>query len=568
MEFKPLPIGVDDFKKLRENNYYYVDKTLLIKELLDKKGEVNLFTRPRRFGKSLNISMLRYFFEISDFSSKELFQDLKIMEQGEHYLKHMNAYPVISLSLKSTRQDDFETAYAKLIDAISGEFRRHKSVIQGGNNDAVQVSRYVQIMNGNASASEYTASLKMLSEFLYQHYGRKAVILIDEYDVPLEHAYFTGYFDRMSSFVRSLFEEGLKSNPFMEFAVVTGCLRITKESIFTGLNNLKINSILNANYDEYFGFLQQEVDDLTGFYGIRTEKERLLIKEWYNGYAFGAKEVYNPWSVINYVELVSADRNQALPIPYWANTSSNKIVRNLIEHAALSTKEELEQLIGGGTIEKPVHEDITNDDIEKSEDNLWNFLLFTGYLKACRRRLISETIYVTMAIPNTEVRYIYKNKIMEWFRERLQVKDLSNFYDSLTAPEVSVFQNELTQLLRDTISFYDNKEAFYHGFLLGLLERMEGYAVSSNQESGDGRYDIMLKSPDNSKPAAVMIFELKVADTYKGLEKASQDAICQINKQHYGEELGRDGYSSVICYGIAFYKKNCQIVKEVHELYG
>lgn len=562
MQFKPFPIGVDDFKKLRLNNYYYVDKTLLIKELLDMKGEVNLFTRPRRFGKSLNISMLKYFFEITVPSSKELFSGLKIMEQGQEYLKHMGAYPVITLSLKSTKQEDFETAYSKIVEAISGEYRRHKILLQSDKLDAAQKDNYSKILAGKAERIDFMSSLKFLSEVLYGYYGQKAVILIDEYDVPLEHAYFKGYYEQMSSFVRSLFEEGLKSNPFLEFAVITGCLRITKESIFTGLNNLKINSILAASYDEYFGFLQQEVDDMAKFYGIQGEYERELIKKWYDGYTFGLKDVYNPWSVINHMESIFINR-QALPKPYWANTSSNKIVRTLIEQAELSTKEELEQLISGDTIEKPIHEDITYADIEKSEDNLWNFLFFTGYLKMCGQRLLDDTIYITMAIPNTEVRYIYKNKILEWFREKLKENSLKDFYDSIILTDADKLQMELTKLLRESISFYDNKEAFYHGFLLGLLERISGYAVSSNQESGDGRYDILLKSLDVEK--AAMLFELKVAGSYKGMTAAAQGAITQINKLHYGEELGRDGYSILVCFGIAFYKKNCVVLREIHK---
>lgn len=560
MALKPLPIGVDDFEKLIQSNYYYIDKTLLIKELLDRRGEVNLFTRPRRFGKSLNLSMLKCFFETTAEPARELFSGLGIMNQGEDYLKYMGAYSVISISLKSTKQKDFQSSYKKIVEAISEEYRRHKYLLQ---NENVDTERYIKIMNGTAEPTDITYSLKFLSEVLYGYHGRKAIILIDEYDVPLEHAYFSGYYDQMSPFIRSLFEEGLKSNPFMEFSVITGCLRITKESIFTGLNNLKINSILSASYDEYFGFLQPEVDTMAMYYGIQEESARVLIKEWYDGYTFGLKAVYNPWSVINYVESVYVNK-QALPVPYWANTSSNKIVRTLVERAELSAKEELEQLIGGGTIEKPIHEDITYEDIEKSENNLWNFLFFTGYLKMCSQRLIGDTIYVTMAIPNTEIRYIYKSKILDWFQERLKEKNLRGFYDSIVAADVIKFQEELTNLLRESISFYDNKETFYHGFLLGLLERIDGYAISSNQESGDGRYDIMLKSPDIKK--AAIIFELKVAGSYKNIMAEAQRAIRQINERHYGEELGCDGYSAIICFGIAFYKKNCAIVKEEHRL--
>lgn len=564
MAFKPFPIGVDDFEKLRTNGYYYVDKTLLIKELLDKKGEVNLFTRPRRFGKTLNMSMLKSFFERTETSNADLFSGLKIMETEEKYLKHMGAYPVIALSLKSTGQADFETSYEKIADTVAGELRRHKSLLFSDKLDEAQKVRYCKMMDGQAKYSDYTASLKFLSEVLSQYYEKKAIILIDEYDVPLEQAYFSGYYDRMSFFIHSFFEEGLKSNPFMEFAVITGCLRITKESIFTGLNNLKINSILSANYDEYFGFLQTEVDEMAEFYGIMDEKNAAVFKKWYNGYTFGTKEVYNPWSVINHMEAMYVDRIHAWPSPHWANTSSNRIIKNLVEHADLSTKEELEQLIAGGTIEKPIHEDITYEDIEKSEDNLWNFLLFTGYLTMCGRRSAGGTQYAAMAIPNAEVLYIYKSKILDWFREQLQEKNMKRLYTSIVSADPVGFQEELTQILRESVSFYDNKEAFYHGFLLGLLERIEDYAVSSNQESGDGRYDIMLKSPDIKKP--VVIFELKTADSYRGMETAAYSAIKQIKDRHYGEGLSRDGYTSLLSYGIAFYKKNCWVMEETCQI--
>lgn len=564
MAFKPLPIGVDDFEKLRVNGYYYVDKTLLIKELIDKKGEVNLFTRPRRFGKSLNMSMLQHYFEVTEPGSAHLFAGLKIMEAGEEYLNYMNAYPAISLSLKSARQEDFETSYGKVVEAVSGEFRRHKFLLSSDKLDDSQKKHYTRMMDGQAKRSDYTAGLKFLSEVLSEHYGKKAVILIDEYDVPLEHAYFTGYYDKMSHFIRSFFEEGLKSNPFMEFAVVTGCLRITKESIFTGLNNLKINSILSANYDEYFGFLPMEVDEMAGFYGVGDGEAMADFKEWYNGYKFGSQKVYNPWSVINHMEAMYVDREHAWPSPYWANTSSNRIIRNLVEHADLSTKEELEQLIAGGIIEKPIHEDITYDDIDKSEDSLWNFLFFTGYLTMCGRRAIGGTPYVLMTIPNAEVRYIYKMKILDWFRKQMQEKNMSGLYNSIVAADVDSLEEELTQVLRESISFYDNKEAFYHGFLLGLLERVKGWVISSNQESGDGRYDIMLKSPDIKNP--VIIFELKIADSYGGMKAAAHTALTQMKEKHYGEGISRDGYSCLMYYGIAFYKKNCFVIAESHQI--
>lgn len=558
MEFKPLPIGVDDFKKLIEQGYYYVDKTLLIKELLDKKGEVNLFTRPRRFGKSLSVSMLKCFFEMGSDTPADYFKDLKIMKQGARYLEHMGIYPVINLSLKSSRQPDYDGNYHELKEAVSGEYRRHIEVLSCDKLDLVQKERYRCIMNGTANSLTYSGSLSFLSEVLYQCYQKKAIILIDEYDVPLENAYFGGFYNRMADFIRIFFEKAFKSNPFLEFAVITGCLRVTKESIFTGLNNLKINSILSASFDENFGFLQKEVDDMVGVYGL-GKQELSVMKNWYDGYLFGSSEVYNPWSLLNHIEAVCVNRQYALPMPHWANTSSNNIIRKLVDQADLSAREELECLIEGGTIEKPVHEDITYEDIEKSDDNLWNFLFFTGYLKMCSRRLIGDTIYVTLAIPNLEVRYIYKNKILAWFDQKLKEKDLTPLYRAMIQGDTETLQDELSAILRETVSFYDNKEAFYHGFLLGLLERLKDYAVSSNRESGDGRYDIMVKSPDVKRPA--ILFELKASDTFKSMETDSEKAIEQMISRHYGEELRLDGYEHLIYYGIAFYKKNCVIKK-------
>lgn len=564
MAFKPLPIGVDDFEKLIKNGYYYVDKTLLIKELLDKKGEVNLFTRPRRFGKTLGLSMIRCFFEnVGDdegnLANRNLFQGLRILEAGETYTDEMNRYPVISLSLKSAKQPEWELAYGCLKEEIGREYFRHRKVM-ASLDTSEQRRRYEAIMNQQGNRQDFITSIRFLCDCLYQHYGQHVIILIDEYDVPLENSYFEGFYEEMIGFIRSVFESALKSNPGLEFAVITGCLRITKESIFTGLNNLKMNSILSANYDEYFGFLQEEVNQMADFYGIEANADMAVFKDWYDGYTFGTKEVYNPWSVINQMEAMYVDRVHAWPSPHWANTSSNRIVKTLVERAELSTKDQLEQLIEGGTIEKPIHEDITYEDIEKSEDNLWNFLFFTGYLTMCGRRAIGGTPYVTMTIPNDEVRYIYKTKILDWFWERMQERNLQNFYDSIARGNAAVFQKELTQLLRESISFYDNKEAFYHGFMLGLLERVDGYAVSSNQESGDGRYDIMLKSPDITCP--VLLFELKISDSYHGLEAAAQSALAQMEMRHYGEGIRRDGYSAILYYGVAFYKKNCFVLKK------
>ena len=556
---KPLPIGFDNFKDVIDGGYYYVDKTPFIKELLDTKGKVNLFTRPRRFGKTLTASMLQYFFEDTgsegqNLANQKLFAGMKIMEAGDAYTRHMTGYPVISLSLKSGKQPDFQMSLESIQDEIIKEFNRHNDIKESGKLLANERERFEEIQNGTASQLQYAKSLEFLSSCLRKAYGSKVIILIDEYDVPLEHAYFEGFYDQMVGFIRSLFESALKTNPSLEFAVITGCLRITKESIFTGLNNLEIISILSESYGEYFGFVQSEVDSLLAYYEIEFARE--TIKKWYDGYRFGNAEVYNPWSVIKYVKALCVNP-EAFPSPYWANTSSNSIVRNLVERADLSVKGEIEELLVDGMIEKPVHEDITYADIFQSDDNLWNFLFFTGYLKKVSSRMEGENQYITMAIPNTEVCYIYNHTILNWFRNEIKIKDLSALYHAIMEGDAPVVQSQLSQLLMESISFMDSKEAFYHGFLLGVLGNMRDYLVKSNRESGEGRYDILIRSLDVTVPA--VIFELKVSDTFKGLEKACDDALSQIQKKKYDAWLPEEGYGQAFHYGIAFYKKQCRV---------
>lgn len=558
MPMKPLPIGVDDFKDLITNDYYYVDKTLFIKDLLDLKGKVNLFTRPRRFGKTLGISTVRYFFEKTGsgqekWENQALFSGLRIMQQGERYTREMGRYPVISLSLKSSKQPDWDLAYGCLKEEIGREYLRHMEILKSLQTGE-QRRRYEDIMNLRGNLQDFVTSIRFLSDCLCQHYHQKVIILIDEYDVPLENSYFSGFYGKMIDFIRSVFESALKSNPSLEFAVMTGCLRISKESIFTGLNNLKMISVLSEAYGEHFGFLQTEVDDMLNYYGL-TEV-RALVKDWYDGYRFGNAEVYNPWSVINYVDAAAVSKN-VLPVPYWNNTSSNAIVRDLVEHAESRTKLEIEQLVAGDTIEKPVHEDITYADIHNTEDNLWNFLFLTGYLKKISLRLAGDSRYMELAIPNREVRYIYNNTIINWFRDEIKIKDLSVLYKSLTDGNAEAFQKEISALLMKSISYMDGREEFYHGFLLGILENMKDYLVTSNREGGMGRYDIAVRHLDVSKTP--IILELKVAGTYKGLESACVGALKQIEERHYDDWLPDEGYSEVLNYGIAFFKKQCRV---------
>ena len=555
MTWKPLPIGVDDFKELVKKEYYFVDKTLFIKELLDLKGKVNFFTRPRRFGKTLNMSMLRYFFEMGHEENAELFRGLKIMDAGDKYLAHMGKYPVISISLKSMKQPSFELSFEMLKKAVSGEFLRHwKEVEESEKLTGAQKERYLRMRDVKGSDADYADALKFLSECLNACCGSSVIILIDEYDVPLENAYFAGFYEEMVSVIRSLFESALKTNENLEFAVVTGCLRISRESIFTGLNNLEINSIMSEAYTEHFGFTGKEVEQAVEFYDRKENMDR--IREWYDGYQFGKTEVYNPWSVINYLQDCYKNKN-TLMRAYWSNTSSNSIVRKLIERSDISAKQEIESLIAGGTITKAIHEDITYDDMDSTQENLWNFLFFTGYLKKISEYQEDETIHVEMAIPNREVRYIYKRTVLRWFEEKTDKKELSPLYESILNGETEKMAEILSENLMETISFYDHQESYYHGFLAGMLKNIGNYIVLSNRESGNGRPDILLKYPSVRGKAVIM--EIKVSKTYRGLEEKCDEALRQIEEQRYDEALREEGYEDILKYGIAFYRKDCMV---------
>ncbi|HJC25417.1 MAG TPA: ATP-binding protein [Candidatus Eisenbergiella merdavium] len=558
MAYQSFPIGIDDFEKLISNGCYYVDKTLLIRELLEKRGEVNLFVRPRRFGKTLNLSMLRYFFEDTGSEAKnacrrQLFTGLQIMNAGGSFLSHMNAYPVIQLSLKSARQPEWELSYGALKAALEDEFQRHLDILPGISVEADR-DRFRRLVERCGTDQDYYSALFFLSRMLQNHYGKPAIILIDEYDVPLENAYFGGFYQKMADFIRSLFESALKSNPALHFAVITGCLRITKESIFTGLNNLKVNSILSENYGEYFGFTPSEVDRLAEDYDRIAALP--VIRDWYDGYLFGNREVYNPWSVLNYMDALSSNP-QALPAPYWSNTSSNQIVRELIEQADLNVREEIELLITGSTIEKPVHEEITYEDIHDSQDNLWNFLLFTGYLKQVSRRLDWDTQYCRLAIPNREVLHIFRSTVTGWFSSHLKKQDLSPLFHALETSDTRRISAELSRLLQESISFYDYAENYYHGFLAGVLQNMPGYRILSNREAGEGRPDLILKTP-GLKGRAILI-EIKIAGSYREMDARCDAALLQIQKQRYADTLHREGYEEVLSYGICFYRKDCEV---------
>lgn len=556
---KVIPIGIDNFKEIITGRYYYVDKTLLIKELLDLTGKVNLFTRPRRFGKTLNLSMLQAFFENTgdeeeNQKRRELFKHLQIMNAGDAYTSHMGQYPVIFLTLKSAKQRTFQSALFKIKECISQEYRRHAFVCDGVKLSDSEKQLFQKLADGKGTMDEYSGSLQFLSQCLYKETGEKVIILLDEYDVPLENAYFRGFYDEMIDFIRSLFESGLKTNDALKFSVITGCLRISKESIFTGLNHLKIISVLDRQYSEHFGFTEQEVKEMTEYYGHAGRYDDL--KQWYDGYVFGNTCIYNPWSVINFMFDLNADE-QAFPRPYWVNTSSNQIIHDMISRADAMTRNQIEELLNGKTMDIPVHEEITYDDLEDIGDNLWNFLYFTGYLTKESEYFKNHTVYLKVRIPNIEVKTVYTNTILNWFQESVKKKDFRELYRAMEEKNTGKMGEILTEQLFSVISFYDSAENFYHGFLAGILSQSEKYLVKSNRESGLGRSDLIVKTP--SLRGRAFLLEVKVSDSMKHLEQDAKKAVQQIWDKNYMEELKSEGYEQIDAFGIAFYRKDCEV---------
>ncbi len=558
---KALPVGVENFEDLVKSEYYYVDKTMFIKEMLDLKGKVNLFTRPRRFGKTLNLSMLRYFFEdtgdkVKNEQNKELFRGMKITNAGEKYTEKMGVYPVINLTLKSAKQEDFENAYYTMQVEIASEFDRHRSVIETGREKLTQkeYEQYIRIADEEADEKQVRGSLKLFSRCMYKITGKNTVILIDEYDVPLENAYFRGFYEKMVIFIRSLFESALKTNDYLQFAVITGCLRISRESIFTGLNHLKIISILNQQYSEHFGFTESEVLQMMQYYGV--ESRFSTMKEWYNGYIFGDTRIYNPWSVINYM----SDLNTKLtvfPRSYWINTSSNDIIKDLIVRADRETKSQIETLLRGDTLDIQVHEEVTYGDMYSNNENLWNFLYFTGYLTKEKEYFKESIIFLKVLIPNIEVKTIYQSTILNWMKGNIKKENFHDLYQAIEDGNEDKMRDILNSQLFQTISFFDSAENFYHGFLTGILSQSENYLVKSNRESGDGRSDITVKSP--SLRGRSFVLELKVSDSVDNLEVDAERALQQIYDRNYMEELRTEGYRKIDCYGISFYRKDCEV---------
>ncbi len=559
-----LPIGIDNFEKIRKDHFYYIDKTMLIEQLLEAWGEVNLFTRPRRFGKTLNMSMLRCFFEIG--TDKALFDGLYILKNQKLCEMYLGKFPVVSLSLKGVDGLTFEEARFCLAELIESEVRRFRQLLVGDRLDDNEKDVYRELLslqdeNGAITGMRLKFALKKLSELLFRYYGKKTIILIDEYDVPLDKAFQHGYYKEMVSLIRGVLGETLKTNEFLQFAVLTGCLRVSKESIFTGLNNFKILSITDTRFDEQFGFTDEEVNRLLSDYQLESHLKE--TKEWYDGYHFGDTEVYCPWDVINHVDRLLSEP-EAEPQSYWINTSGNELVKRFINKANKTTKDEIERLIAGEAIEKVVRLELTYDEIDNNIDNLWSVLFTTGYLTQIGQT--GQGAY-KLVIPNKEVKEVYKLQIQEWFRDLVlkNTEQLSAFWNGVEAGNTEIIETYLNRILGNSISVFDTKgseierENSYHTFLIGLLAGNSDWLVRSNVEAGDGFADIIVETEN---PDAGIIMELKYTKETSGLEKACEKAIAQIKNRRYDQYLKNDGRQDILLYGIAFCKKRCKVFVE------
>ena len=565
-----LPFGIDDFRKLRESEFYYVDKTRLIEQLLLNWSEVTLFTRPRRFGKTLNMSMLKSFFDIG--TDEALFDGLYISGNKELCDEYMGKYPVIFLSLKGVEGLTYEEAFEAFVRIMGKEVNRVSFLADSDKLTQIEREQYkgLTIMKNGRLAfdkEKLISSLQLLSQLLYKHYGKKTVILIDEYDVPLDKAFQNGYYNEMVSLIRGLFGQALKTNEFLQFAVLTGCLRISKESIFTGLNNFKVMSITDSRFDEQFGFTDEEVRKLLSDYGMDSHFDE--VKEWYDGYHFGRADVYCPWDVINHADHLRDD-GDAKPQTYWINSSGNSLVRRLINRADSSTKDEIERLIAGEAIEKVIRQDLTYDEIENSIDNIWSVLFTTGYLtKVGEVKLAdSESYAYKLIIPNKEVREVFVLQIQEWFKAvvandndtmKLLSKAILDKDETILARQLNIVMGRMISIL-DTKAPDDMKENFYHGLLLGLLRGSNPeWLIRSNRESGDGFSDILIK-PEN--PDLGIVIEVKYAKEFKKLDAACDAAMAQIKEKRYDETLRDEGRCDILAYGIAFCRKRCRVAGE------
>ena len=553
MKHKPLPIGVEDFKRLVDNEYYFIDKTLMIKELLENKETVNLFTRPRRFGKTLNMSMLQRFFEATEKSNAYLFDGLKIAAYPE-YMAYQGQYPVISISLKSMKRASYQEAYFEYVKLLSDEFERHEIILQSDAVSEEDKLEFQKIKKRIAEPKEYNSAVKLLSKCLQKVYQKNVIILIDEYDVPLENACHEGFYDDMTNLIRSCFESALKTNPSLEFAVLTGCLRVSRESIFTGLNNLKTYSITKNKFSQYFGFTQAEMQEILQTFSL--EQYAGTIAKWYDGYRFGLTEIYNPWSVLNCIDSYLQNDMVACE-PYWSNTSSNRIVKRLIEESNERTKSMVEELINGTPIHTQIFEDVTYGTIDVNQDYIWSFLLFTGYLKIISCETVGDETYYDMVIPNVEIKSIYKNTIRSWFIDHINRDSRTDILESVIHADAEKLEDLLCTWLTNTISCFDEQENYYHGFVTGLVSGFNGYMVVSNRESGNGRFDLVVKQRSRWHHAAIL--EFKVVEKYNQMTKACEDALKQIEEKDYEASLRDEQYENIAKLGICFCRKRCRV---------
>lgn len=564
MDTLKLPVGIENFEEIRNDGFYYADKTGLIEQLLNQWGKVNLFTRPRRFGKTLNMSMLRYFFEIG--TDPALFDGLYISQNKKLCEEYLGKFPVVFLSLKNVDGLTYERAVYRLTELVGMEAERFSFLSESAKLAENEKDRYralTALQDGRFTMSEdvLISSLQVLSQLLYRHFGKKVIVLIDEYDVPLDKAFQHGYYRQMAALIRGLFGQVLKTNDSLQFAVLTGCLRVSKESIFTGLNNFKVLAITDARFDEQFGFTEEEVRKLLAFYHLESHLSE--IKNWYDGYRFGNADIFCPWDVIGHVDRLMEDP-EAEPQPYWINTSGNDLVKRFIDKADKTTRDEIERLMTGGTIEKEIRMELTYEEIDRSIDNLWSVLFTTGYLTLegelehgiCRLR-----------IPNEEVREVFRYQIRELFRENVMknTAELEIFWRAFSDGEGKVIEEQLNRILGNSISVFDTRgdrrerENSYHTFLLGMLVGNAAWGVKSNRETGEGFADLLVETEN---PDAGIIIELKSVDRLSELDEACRQAIAQIHERRYDRTLRDEGRDDILAYGIAFYKKRCRVAVE------
>ncbi len=563
-----LPVGIENFREIRTGGFYYVDKTGLIKTLLENPGKVNLFTRPRRFGKTLNMSMLKYFFEagsdVMPFNNITLFDGLEISKEKELCEEYMGKFPVISITLKGATGESFEDAKVMLRRIIGKEAMRFRFLLESDRIDDAERSQYKALVSMDKTGAFTMSdellkdSLQTLSQLLQKHYDRDVIMLIDEYDVPLDKAYQSGYYNSMVELVKILFGNAFKTNDSLKFAVLTGCLRISKESIFTGLNNFNVYTVKDVQYNEFFGFLDREVQNLLKYYGFMEKYD--AVKKWYDGYNFGKLEVYCPWDVVSYCHALRMEPSTE-PQNYWVNTSSNDIIRRFLSKAKTADRNDIEQLVNGNSIKKTIRQELTYRDLDSNPDNLWSILFTTGYLT---QRSAQTGELTELVIPNREIRWIFIRQIREWFRWETEknMENLESFCRAFQENDITAIEEGFNAYLKKTISIRDThtkkemKENFYHGILLGLFGNMDGWNVQSNAESGDGYSDISIEIEEQETG---IVIELKYAEN-ASFDAACREAMKQINDRNYGEKLIDDGMKIIRKYGIACYKRRCKVI--------